>query len=95
MQNKNNKPEEQILVIFGATGDLSKRKLIPALYSLYVLDMLPEKFAILGAGRSGLDDDRFRDTMKEALQNFSKDDDKSHFSSFLNKIYYAQADPKK
>ena len=82
MRNNNNKPEEQILVIFGATGDLSKRKLIPALYALDVLDLLPEKFAILGAGRSELDDDRFRDTMKEALQSFSKEDDKSRFSSF-------------
>ncbi len=40
---KNNKPEEHILVIFGATGDLGKRKLIPALYALYVLNLLPDK----------------------------------------------------
>jgi glucose-6-phosphate 1-dehydrogenase len=89
LNNKNNKPEEQILVIFGATGDLSKRKLIPALYALNVLDMLPEKFAILGAGRSELDDDEFRDTMKEALKSFSKQDGRNKFSAFLKKIYYA------
>ncbi len=92
---KNNKPEEQILVIFGATGDLSKRKLIPALYALEGLDMLPGKFLILGAGRSAMDDDSFRDTMMEALKSFSKEDDKSRFSSFIKKIYYAKADPKK
>ena len=94
MQNNNNKPEEQILVIFGATGDLGKRKLIPALYALYVLNLLPEKIAILGAGRSAMDDERFRDTMMEALRSFSKEDDKSRFSSFVKKIYYAKADPK-
>jgi glucose-6-phosphate 1-dehydrogenase len=95
LNNRNDKPEEQILLIFGATGDLSKRKLIPALYALNVLDMLPEKFAILGAGRSELDDDEFRDTMKEALKSFSKQDGRNKFSSFLKKLYYVQADPEK
>ncbi|MFO7922869.1 MAG: glucose-6-phosphate dehydrogenase, partial [Bacteroidales bacterium] len=94
MQNINTKPEEQILVIFGATGDLGKRKLIPALYALDMLNLLPEKFAILGAGRSAMDDDSFRDTMTEALKSFSKEDNKSGFLSFVNKIYYAKADPK-
>ena len=40
--------ESHILVIFGASGDLTKRKLIPALYELHTQDLLPEKFAVLG-----------------------------------------------
>ena len=42
------KPDGQILVIFGASGDLTKRKLLPSLYELFARDMLPENFVILG-----------------------------------------------
>ncbi|MDB4584571.1 glucose-6-phosphate dehydrogenase [Draconibacterium sp.] len=59
--------ENQILVIFGASGDLTKRKLIPALYSLYKQNLLPEKFAVLGASRSSLSDDDFRTKVDEFL----------------------------
>ncbi|HSO87635.1 MAG TPA: glucose-6-phosphate dehydrogenase [Draconibacterium sp.] len=57
----------QILVIFGASGDLTKRKLIPALYDLYIQNLLPEKFAVLGASRSALSDDDFRKRVSEFL----------------------------
>jgi len=59
----------QILIIFGASGDLTKRKLIPALYDLYVQKLLPEKFAVLGASRSVMTDDDFRDRVNEFLPN--------------------------
>jgi glucose-6-phosphate 1-dehydrogenase len=45
------KSEPHILCIFGASGDLTRRKLIPALYDLFVQNVLPEVFAVLGAGR--------------------------------------------
>jgi len=67
IENDMNKPENQILVIFGATGDLTKRKLIPALYSLVVQNLLPEIFAIVGVGRKDLNDDQFRDSMHEGV----------------------------
>ncbi len=57
----------QVLVIFGASGDLTKRKLIPALYDLYVQNLLPEKFAVLGASRTLLSDDDFRKRVSEFL----------------------------
>ena len=72
-----NKPENQILVIFGATGDLTKRKLIPALYSLEIQNLLPEIFAIVGVGRKDLNDDQFRESMHEGLKLFSSEQDKS------------------
>lgn len=59
--------ENQILVIFGASGDLTKRKLIPALYNLYTQKLLPEKFAVLGASRSQLTDNQFRKRVEEFL----------------------------
>jgi glucose-6-phosphate 1-dehydrogenase len=84
------KPDNQILVIFGASGDLTKRKLIPALYALEVQNLLPEKFAIVGASRSEMSDENFRDAMKQGLQKFSNEKDKSieKVDAFLNKIYY-------
>lgn len=57
----------QILVIFGASGDLTKRKLIPALYVLFKQKLLPEKFAVLGAARSKLTDNEFRTRVDEFL----------------------------
>ncbi|MCX6224147.1 MAG: glucose-6-phosphate dehydrogenase, partial [Bacteroidia bacterium] len=87
-----NKPENQILVIFGASGDLTKRKLIPALYSLEVQDLLPEKFAIIGVSRSGLNNDQFRRAVEEGLQQFSEEKDKTRITSFLQKIYYQSVD---
>ena len=44
--------DSQLLVIFGASGDLTGRKLLPALFELFIGDMLPEHFAILGAART-------------------------------------------
>jgi len=61
------KSANQVLVIFGASGDLTKRKLIPALYDLYLQDLLPEKFAVLGASRTKLSDEDFREKADEYL----------------------------
>ena len=61
--------ENQILVIFGASGDLTKRKLIPALFELYKQNSLPEKFAVLGASRSQMNDEEFRKKISEFLSN--------------------------
>ena len=55
------------IVIFGASGDLTKRKLIPALYSLDIQDLLPERFAIVGVSRTEMTDDKFRDSMNKGL----------------------------
>lgn len=63
-------PDACALVIFGASGDLTRRKLFPALWSLAVRDMLPEDFAIVGVARSPETDARFRDRMKEAVREF-------------------------
>lgn len=88
IENDMNKPENQILVIFGATGDLTKRKLIPALYSLEIQSLLPEIFTIVGVGRKDLNDDQFRDSMNEGLKMFSSEQDKSKIEKFLEKISY-------
>ncbi len=62
------KPEGLLLVIFGASGDLASRKLIPALCDLANQDLLPDKFAVLGVGRSEMNDDMFREKMSVAIE---------------------------
>ena len=67
-------PDPCILVIFGASGDLTQRKLFPALYSLAFRRLLPERFAVVGIARSDETDDEFRERMKEAVQQHSRDE---------------------
>jgi glucose-6-phosphate 1-dehydrogenase len=67
--------KNQILIIFGASGDLTKRKLLPALYDLFIRNMLPKNFAVLGASRTKLSDDDFRIQADEFLPADTKSDD--------------------
>ncbi|NJC97627.1 MAG: glucose-6-phosphate dehydrogenase [Anaerolineae bacterium] len=60
------------IVIFGATGDLAWRKLIPALYNLYLDDQLPEKFAIFGMNRRPVALEEWRDHMLDGVDQFSR-----------------------
>ncbi len=60
-----------IVVIFGASGDLTKRKLLPALYNLFLDKHLPSKFAIIGMSRNG-DTESFRSQMKDAMAQYSR-----------------------
>ena len=54
------RPESLILVIFGGSGDLTKRKLIPSLYQLFKQGKLPDRFAVLGLGRTDYTDESYR-----------------------------------
>ena len=61
-----------VLTIFGATGDLTRRKLIPALYDLAAQDLLPDEFAIVGYGRRPQNEDEFRQTLGEGVKEFAR-----------------------
>jgi glucose-6-phosphate 1-dehydrogenase len=67
-------PEPCALVIFGASGDLTGRKLIPALYALAFRRLLPEQFAVVGAARTALSTDEWREQMKDAVQKHARDE---------------------
>jgi len=67
------RPDPCLLVIFGASGDLTSKKLIPALYSLAYRGLLPERFGIVGAARSEESDDAFRERMKQAVSEHARD----------------------
>jgi glucose-6-phosphate 1-dehydrogenase len=66
-------PEPCVLTIFGASGDLTRRKLLPALYALAYRDLLPERFAVVGVARTEETDDQFRQRMREAVDEFARD----------------------
>ena len=89
-----NKAGNHILVIFGALGDLTKRKLIPSLFELKKHDLLPERFAIIGTGRTKTSDEEFRKKMRDALEEFSdnKNRKKEVVDSFINSLYFCVMD---
>ncbi len=76
-----------ILIIFGASGDLTKRKLIPALFELYQQKLLPEKFAVMGVSRTELSDQSFREKMSEFLPE-STGKNHSEKVEFVKALYY-------
>jgi glucose-6-phosphate 1-dehydrogenase len=85
------KPHACVLVIFGASGDLTKRKLIPALYNLALEKRLPERFAVVGYARSDMTDESFRDKMREAVKEFSRTGLKDDvWQEFANTLYYVR-----
>ncbi len=65
-------PGPCMMVIFGATGDLTKRLLVPAIYNLLNANLLPEHFSLLGVSRSGESDEAFRDELNEFIQENAK-----------------------
>ncbi len=82
------------IVIFGANGDLAKRKLLPALYRLAFERRLPPGVAILGNSRTEMSDDQFRETMREAVQQFLEDSpfDAELWKSFAQGLFYVSGD---
>lgn len=82
-----------IFVIFGAGGDLTKRKLIPALYNLAVQKLLPERFAIVGVDRLEFDNDAFRDYLESDVRGLlGVEPDPAIWSQLVQSAYYTKGD---
>jgi glucose-6-phosphate 1-dehydrogenase len=83
------------LVIFGASGDLTRRKLVPALWSLYAGRTLPEPFTIVGTARTELTDETFRGQMREAVGEFArvKVPSPAVWERFARNLNYVAGDP--
>jgi glucose-6-phosphate 1-dehydrogenase len=83
-------PDPCGVVIFGASGDLTGRKLLPALYALYRRKLLAKNFFILGCGRTELTDDAFRDKAREDLRQFVKpaDQEAQAIDAFVARCHY-------
>jgi glucose-6-phosphate 1-dehydrogenase len=82
------------MVIFGATGDLTRRKLLPALYRLAADRRLPPGFAVLGVSRRPWSDDQFRDAARQAVSHFLEDGPLSEqiWSEFARALHYLPGD---
>jgi len=82
------------LVIFGATGDLARRKILPALYRRHTAGQIPADSRIIGAARGGLTDESFRDQVRAALVEFVPETmkDKATTDEFLARISYVPVD---
>src|SRR5512141_393488 len=87
-------PDPCTMIIFGASGDLTNRKLIPALYNLAVTGFLPKEFAVIGFARKPKTDESFRAEMYEAVKEFSRSTpiDEAVWQDFAVRLHYAQSD---
>lgn len=79
------------IIIVGASGDLTARKIVPALFNLYLHNGLPRHFLIIGCARTELGDNGFRDKMKQALVSASEMDE-SRWQSFFHHLHYRSID---
>jgi len=87
-------PRNLIIVIFGASGDLTSRKLIPAIFSLNIQKLLPAKYAVVGIGRTKLSNEDFRVKMSNAIVQYSEEKvtDLNLVSEFVKDTYYHSMD---
>ena len=82
-------PDPCTLVIFGGSGDLAKRKLIPALYNLMLDGVLPSKFAVLGLGRKTYSEEEFRESVRDGVVKYSRQAlDKQKWANFERHLFY-------
>ena len=88
MKAKRFKSEPTVIVVFGGTGDLSKKKLIPALLHLFAEGFLPEVFRIVGISRKDFSNEDFRQFMREALERKKHHYKKETIEKFLKNAYY-------
>src|SRR3990172_11601902 len=86
-------PPPCLLVIFGASGDLTKRKLVPALFGLYREKLLPEGFAVLWVSRTPYPDDAFRDYLRDGIRDRQAEKfDPASWDAFAKRLYYQPGD---
>ncbi|MCG6973163.1 MAG: glucose-6-phosphate dehydrogenase [Desulfobacterales bacterium] len=90
MENKK-QPGATLFGIFGASGDLTQRKLVPALYNLYLDGWMPEKFEVIGTSSREMNDVKFRDRLRDGVNQYSrrgevKDEDWKNFAQCLHII---------
>jgi glucose-6-phosphate 1-dehydrogenase len=81
------------IVLFGASGDLTRRKLIPALFIAYTRQLLPEQFSVVGFARREYDEVLFRSMMKEAVMQYSRvEAEEVEVDAFIEHLHYFKGD---
>jgi glucose-6-phosphate 1-dehydrogenase len=83
-------PADQVIVLFGASGDLAKRKLLPGMFHLAQVGLMPERFRIIGAARKALGEEEFRDLARESIFGSErKPDDPEAWERFSDSLRFA------
>jgi glucose-6-phosphate 1-dehydrogenase len=85
-------PDDHVIVLFGATGDLSRRKLLPGLFQLAQAGLMPDRFRIVGTSRTDLTDDEFRRFARAAVDDFGRTSVNGEWDAFAEKLSYAPSD---
>jgi glucose-6-phosphate 1-dehydrogenase len=80
------------MVVFGASGDLTRRKLLVSLYEVFNRGLLNERFYLLGCSRKKLTDEQFRQSAQQAIQENSGDTSSEAIKPFIDKLYYLSGD---
>jgi glucose-6-phosphate 1-dehydrogenase len=84
------KPKDQVVVLFGATGDLARRKLLPGMFHLQQVGLMPERFRIVGAARREIDEEEFRRLAREAVADSGRESpDSGAWSEFEQTLSFA------
>ncbi|MBN2878006.1 MAG: glucose-6-phosphate dehydrogenase [Clostridia bacterium] len=88
-----NKIEANAFVLFGGTGDLTKRKLIPAIYNLYIDNLLPENFFVASVGRREKTEDEYKKELEDAIKKYSRNSfEQKKWDKVSSRIYYYKLD---
>jgi glucose-6-phosphate 1-dehydrogenase len=95
-KNGSPRPENHVIVLFGATGDLARRKLLPGLFHLHAAELLPREYRIIGSSphASALTDEQFRQRSQQACEDFciTKPTDPA-WPSFAERLSFGAAEP--
>jgi glucose-6-phosphate 1-dehydrogenase len=78
-----------VIILYGGTGDLAKRMVLPAFYELFARDLLPRQFRLVGNGRGDVAHEDFRTRVRESLEEFGSDLDLSRFDEFAEHVLFA------
>ncbi|HEU4738858.1 MAG TPA: glucose-6-phosphate dehydrogenase [Solirubrobacterales bacterium] len=89
-QGEREVPRDQVIVLFGASGDLAKRKLLPGMFHLAQVGLMPERFRIVGAARTSLDEEDFRELARESVASSSRErSDSKAWERFAESLRFA------
>jgi len=80
------------MIVFGASGDLARRKLFASIFQIFAQDLLDEKFYLLGCGRKKLTDEEFRATVQQAIRESGSSASAKDINAFTEKFYYVDGD---
>ena len=88
------RPENHVIVLFGATGDLARRKLLPGLFHLAAAGLMPDRYQIIGSSRRNLTDEQFRDLARQAIAKFGiSKPTGAAWQAFQQTLSFASAEP--